>query len=64
MCDFCKAVETMKQVMELVEQLPEFNVPLYDDVITKVYEAADDASGILKPWPGGQPTPQLQPAIE
>lgn len=49
-CEWCQAEAVMKKVMELVESLPEYNVPLFDDAVTAVYNAADNAQSILRCW--------------
>lgn len=49
-CEFCQAVATMEQIMALVEALPEWGVPLFDDAVLAVYEAAQDAEPILRCW--------------
>ena len=46
-CEFCQAVTSMKQIMATAETLAEFGVPLYDDAILAVYEAAQDAADVL-----------------
>ncbi len=49
-CEWCQAEAVMKQIMALVEALPEWGVPLFDDAVTAVYEAADDAQSVLRCW--------------
>ena len=49
-CEFCQAVATMDKIMALVEGLPEWGVPLFDDAVLAVYEAAQDAEPILRCW--------------
>ena len=46
-CEFCQAVASMKQIMATAETLAEFDVPLYDDAILAVFEAAQDAVDVL-----------------
>lgn len=49
-CEFCQAEAVMKKVMELVDTLPVWNVPLFDDAVTAVYNAADNAQSVLRCW--------------
>lgn len=47
-CEFCTTVRAMKRIMAMVEDMPEFDVPLYDDAVLDVYEAAQDAVSVLR----------------
>ena len=47
-CDLCYARAAMKRVMEIIEDTPDFNVALFDDALNDVYEAADNAYGLLR----------------
>lgn len=49
-CEWCQAEAVMKKIMALADDLPEYNVPLFDDAVLKVYEAADDAQSVLGCW--------------
>ena len=49
-CEFCQAVATMEQIMALVEAMPVWDVPLFDDAVTAVFNAADEAQSVLRCW--------------
>lgn len=49
-CEFCQAVATMRGIMATIEGVTEFDVPLYDDAVLAVYEAAQDAADVLRCW--------------
>lgn len=49
-CEFCQAVATMHGIMATIEGVTEFGVPLYDDAVLAVYEAAQDAADVLRCW--------------
>lgn len=48
LCDLCRVRYVMHLVMSAIEDLPDFNAPLFDDPITDVYNAADIAQGTFK----------------
>lgn len=50
-CDFCQVQQAMRQIMALIDDLPEINEPLYDDAVTDVYNAADNALGRFEHYP-------------
>jgi hypothetical protein len=47
-CDLCYARAAMKRVMEIIEEIPDFNIAYFDDPITACYSAADNAYGLLR----------------
>lgn len=47
-CDLCRVRFVMRLIMSAVEDLPEFDASLFDDVITDVYNAADAAHGCFR----------------
>ncbi len=49
-CEFCQAVATMNEIMEKIDTVTVWDVPLFDDAVSDVYNAADNASGILRCW--------------
>jgi len=52
-CDFCHARMMLSMIMFIVENcIPEFDVDLYDDPITAVFNAADDAISTLECYCG------------
>ena len=42
-CVMCQLSDVMRATMRAIEQLPETDVALYDDAVTDVYNAADNA---------------------
>ena len=46
-CWFCKAQATLKKVMADIEALGEVNSGFYDDPLSDVYNAADDALAVM-----------------
>jgi hypothetical protein len=49
-CEFCQAVATMNEIMEKLETVMTWDVPLFDDAVSDVYNAADNARSILRCW--------------
>lgn len=49
-CEFCQAVATMNKIMAMLDDVPVWGVPLFDDAVTAVYNAADDAQSVLRCW--------------
>lgn len=47
-CEFCRSVAIMRQITTLIEDgVPDFDVSLFDDAISEVYNAAENAASIL-----------------
>ena len=49
-CEFCQAVATMDKIMAMIDGIPEWGIPLFDDAVQAVYDAAQDAEPILRCW--------------
>lgn len=49
-CEFCQAVAVMDKIMAMIDDIPEWGVPLFDDAVQAVYDAAQDAEPILRCW--------------
>ena len=47
-CKFCKARFLMVKIKNVIEQLPDMGIPMYDDPVDNVYKAADKAMVVLK----------------
>lgn len=47
-CEFCQAVATMDKIMKMIDDIPEWGIPLFDDAVQAVYDAAQDAEPILR----------------
>jgi hypothetical protein len=46
-CDWCKAQHVMRKIKEIIDNMPEFELPIFDDAIADVYNAADDAGHLF-----------------
>ena len=53
-CDLCKAREAMKKIMAIIEEIPDFNIPYFDDAITDAYNSADETYGRLRHYGCGE----------
>lgn len=49
-CEFCQAVATMDKIMAMLDDIPEWGIPLFDDAVQAVYDKAQDAEPILRCW--------------
>ena len=45
-CQFCQTRKKLKKIIAILETVPEIGSALYDDEITAVYNAAEDAASI------------------
>lgn len=49
-CEFCQAVAVMDKIVAMIDDIPEFGVPLFDDAVQAVQYAAQDAADVLRCW--------------
>lgn len=49
-CEFCQAIAVMDKIMAMLDDIPEWGIPLFDDAVQAVYEAAQGAEPILRCW--------------
>lgn len=50
-CDLCYAQKRLKDAMANVEAIPDFDIVLFDEPITRAFEALEIAFGTLEHYP-------------
>ena len=46
-CDMCAAQAKLQEALDIVETIPDFDIALFDDPITRAYEALEIAYSTL-----------------
>lgn len=55
-CDMCHAQAKLQEAMDAIEAIPDFDIALFDDPITRAFEALEIAFSTLTHYPHDEAT--------